>query len=194
MMTRLAVLVSGSGRSVRNLLELERAGDLATETVLVISSKAGVQALDHAAAFDVPTRVLKTAEITAALDDVLPDIVVMAGYLRRWPIPDHYVGKTINIHPSLLPRFGGKGFFGHHVHEAVLASGTNVSGCTVHYVTANYDEGPIIAQRTVEVRPGDDAATLADRVFEQELILLPSCIRLVAEGDVRLEGGRAVFT
>lgn len=181
----MAVLVSGSGRSLRNLLELERAGKLPVRTVLVISSKAGVAALDHAAAFGVPAKVLPAAEITAALDAVRPDLVVMAGYVRRWPIPPPWVGRTINIHPSLLPKFGGRGFFGHHVHEAVLASGDPKSGCTVHFVTADYDAGPVIAQRSVPVHSSDTPETLAARVFEQELLLLPEVIRDLAEGRVR---------
>lgn len=192
-MTRTAVLVSGSGRSLLNLLELERDGKLPTKTVLVISSKGGVKALDHAAAFDVPTEVLKPDSITAALDAARVDLVVMAGYLKRWPIPESYVGKAINIHPALLPLFGGKGMYGHHVHEAVIASGMRVSGCTVHFVTADYDTGPIIGQRTVPVHWDDDADSLASRVFGQECELLPQCVADVARGKIVLENGRSVL-
>lgn len=193
MSVRTAVLVSGSGRSLRNLLERERAGSLDTEIALVVSSRSGVGALKHAAAFEVPTRVLPTRNVTEALDDAGIELVVMAGYLRQWLLPEHYVGKTLNIHPSLLPLFGGKGYYGHHVHEAVRASGMRVSGCTVHYVTTDYDTGPIIAQRTCPVHPGDDAEAIAARVFEQELALLPESIQLHVSGAVRYESGRAVF-
>ncbi len=193
-MLRQAVLVSGSGRSLRNLLELERRGELPARTVLVISSKAGAGALEHAAAFNVPVQVLPVSGVTAALDEAAPDLVVMAGYLKCWDIPPRWVGRTINIHPALLPDFGGRGFFGHHVHEAVLRSGTKTSGCTVHFVTRDYDAGPIIAQRTVPVLPGDTADTLAARVFAEELELLPSVIRNIAAGRVRLDDGRVVRT
>jgi folate-dependent phosphoribosylglycinamide formyltransferase PurN len=94
----------------------------------------------------------------------------------------------MNIHPALLPRFGGDGMYGHHVHEAVLAAGAKVSGCTVHFVNNEYDEGPIIVQHAVEVREGDTPDTLADRVFEVECIAYPEAIRLFAEGRLRVEG------
>lgn len=191
---RTAVLASGTGRSLLNLLERERAGGLPTETALVIGSKPGIKALEYAEQFDVPHQVVEPGAITAALDEADIDLVVMAGYLKRWPIPDHYVGKTINIHPSLLPLFGGKGMYGHHVHEAVIASGMRVSGCTVHFVTENYDEGPIIGQRAVPVEWGDDADALARRVFEQECALLPECVAAVGSGQVQLRDGRAVRT
>lgn len=187
---KVAVLVSGSGRSLRNLLELSQSGALAAEIAAVVASKPGIGALEHAAAFGVKTTIAKVGEVTETLDAVRPDVVVMAGYLRPWPIPDRYVGRTINIHPSLLPLFGGKGFYGHFVHEAVLGSGMKVSGCTVHYVTPNYDEGPIILQRTTAVADDDDADSLAARVFKEELVALPEAIRLHLAGRLRIEGRR----
>ena len=191
-MTRTAILVSGTGRSLKNLLDLEQAGALPTETALVISSRPDVKALDHARARDIPSAVCKADALTDTLDAAEIDLVVMAGYLKRWPIPHAYVGKTINIHPALLPLFGGKGMYGHHVHEAVIASGMRVSGCTVHFVTPDYDDGPVIGQRTVPVLWDDDAETLAARVFEQECALLPECVAMVARGEVKLVGGRAL--
>ena len=158
---RLAVLVSGSGRSLLNLLEQERAGLLPATVELVVGSREGIGAPEHAPASGVRSVVRKVGEVTAALDAARCDLVVMAGYLKPWPIPDRWVGKTINIHPSLLPLFGGKGFYGRHVHEAVLASGMKVSGCTVHFVTPNYDEGPIILQSVCPVLDEDDADSLA---------------------------------
>lgn len=187
---RVAVLVSGSGRGLRNLLEAERAGSLPATISHVLASRAGIGALDHAREFGVPAAVTKVGEVTEALDAAAPDLVVMAGYLRPWPIPDRWVGRTINIHPSLLPLFGGKGYYGLHVHEAVLASGMKVSGCTVHFVTANYDDGPIILQRVVPVRDDDDAESLAARVFVEELVALPEAVRLFAEGRLRIDGRR----
>lgn len=187
---RLAVLVSGSGRSLRNLLELGAVGNLPGHVDLVIASRADAGALHHAQIFGVPSRVCKTSEVTAALDAVDPDLVVMAGYLKMWPLPEHYEGRTINIHPSLLPLFGGKGFYGHHVHQAVIESGMKVSGCTVHFVTAEYDQGPIIIQRTCPVLDDDSADSLATRVFTEELKALPEAISLFAEERLRVEGRR----
>ncbi|HYC77133.1 MAG TPA: phosphoribosylglycinamide formyltransferase [Planctomycetota bacterium] len=187
---RLAVLVSGSGRSLRNLLERSRAGTLPADVALVISSRADAGALQHAAAFGVKALTLKTGEVTAAIDAAKPDLVVMAGYLRAWPLPDRWAGRTINIHPALLPLFGGKGMYGRFVHEAALASGMKISGCTVHFVTQNYDDGPIIVQRTCPVLDDDDASTLAARVFAEELEALPEAIRLFAEDRLRIEGRR----
>src|SRR5690606_15282781 len=139
-------------------LELQRAGSLPAEIVLVVASRPGIGALEHAKEHGVRSVVLPPAEIAAALDEERVDLVILAGYLKRWPIPDRYIGKTINIHPSLLPLFGGKGFYGDRVHEAVLRSGMRVTGCTVHFVTPEFDAGPIIAQRAVPVLPGDDAS------------------------------------
>ena len=184
---RVAVLVSGTGRSLENLLHLEREGKLPTRIVLVVSSRAGVRALDIAETFGVPSRVLPPEEVTAALDEVEPDLVVMAGYTRLWPIPERYVGRTINIHPALLPRHGGRGFYGKRVHEAVLKAGDRVSGCTVHWVDDRYDTGPPIARREVPVLPGDTPETLADRVFAEELEVLPEVIRGIAEGRITMD-------
>ena len=187
MSLRTATLVSGSGRTLKNLLDLEAQGRLPITSVLVIASKPGIKAIEHARDAKVPVQVLKAKEVTAALDQAQPDLVVMAGYLKQWKIPDRYVGKAINIHPSLLPLFGGRGFYGRYVHEAALRSGMRVSGCTVHFVTKNYDEGPIIGQRAVPILPSDDADSLAARVFEAELELLPACIRGLAAGDSWLD-------
>jgi phosphoribosylglycinamide formyltransferase 1 len=187
---KIAVLVSGSGRSLKNLLEASRRGGAPFEVALVVASRDKIGAIDHARAFGVPCDVVGTSELTSRLDAAAPDLVVMAGFLKPWPIPTRWVGKTLNIHPSLLPLFGGKGFYGERVHAAVLESGMKVSGCTVHFVTENYDEGPIILQRTCEVKDDDDAHALAARVFAEELIALPEAIRLFAEGRLRIEGRR----
>ena len=125
--------------------------------------------------------------ITARLDQAGVDLVVMAGFLSLWPIPPAYEGRVVNIHPSLLPSFGGQGMFGHHVHEAVLRRGCKVSGCTVHFVTNAYDEGPILVQKTVPVLEDDTPDTLAARVFEQETLALPEALQLLAEGRVTVE-------
>lgn len=184
------VLVSGSGRTLLNLLQLERAGRLPIRITQVVSSKPGVRALEHAAAFDVPAAVAKPSETTAIIEKAGCRLIVMAGYLRRWPLPEHLEGRTINVHPSLLPLFGGKGFYGDHVHAAVLASGMRVSGATVHFVTEAYDEGPIIEQASVPVRDHDTVEALGARVFDAERELLPRVIRDLVAGRVWMEEGR----
>jgi phosphoribosylglycinamide formyltransferase-1 len=188
----LAVLVSGGGRSLQNLLDRSEAGRLPARVVRVIGSKAGIPALDRAARHQVPTSVCGADGVTAIVDEVRPDLVVMAGWLKHWPIPDRWVGRTINIHPALLPEFGGKGLYGMRVHEAVLAAGRKTSGCTVHFVTPEYDAGPVILQRTCPVLPEDTPETLAARVFEQELEALPDAISRIADGRVEMVAGRVV--
>jgi formyltetrahydrofolate-dependent phosphoribosylglycinamide formyltransferase len=116
------------------------------------------------------------------------DLVCMAGFLSMWRVPDELHGRVINIHPALLPDFGGQGMYGHHVHQAVLRAGRSESGCTVHFCNNEYDRGPIILQRKVPVRPDDTPESLAVRVFEQECMALPEVIQLFAEGRIRLEG------
>jgi folate-dependent phosphoribosylglycinamide formyltransferase PurN len=122
-----------------------------------------------------------------------PDLVCFAGWLHLLPIADDFRLKVLNIHPSLLPAFGGKGMYGHRVHEAVLAYGAKVSGCTVHYADDTYDTGPILVQKCVPVEEGDDPDTLAARVFTAECEAYPEAIRLIAAGRVRVEGRRVVI-
>jgi formyltetrahydrofolate-dependent phosphoribosylglycinamide formyltransferase len=126
--------------------------------------------------------------IAAQLKAAKVDLVVQAGWLCLWHIPEAYKNRVMNIHPALLPSFGGQGMWGHHVHEAVLKTGCKVSGCTVHFCTNEYDEGPIIAQRCCPVQENDTPDTLAERVFEQECIAYPEAIRLFAAGKLAVEG------
>lgn len=191
---KVVVMVSGGGRHLKHLLELERTGKLPVHIVSVIASKAGIGALDHAAAYGVPASVMNSELIADHLATTGAEWVVMAGWLRKWDIPNVWIGRTLNIHPSLLPLFGGKGFFGHHVHEAVLASGMRVSGCSVHFVTRDYDAGPLIVQRACHVEPFDSVATLANRVFAEELQALPEAIRLVVSNKAMLVDGKTVFS
>jgi len=199
---RLAVLLSGGGRTLQNFIELIGEGKLPATVELVISSRPDAGGLTKARAAGIPTKVItkkgKTTEqfsneITRSLDEVSPDLICLAGFLCFYTIPDQYAGKVINIHPALLPSFGGQGMYGHHVHEAVLEAGCKVSGCTVHFADNEYDHGPIILQRTVPVLDEDTPDSLADRVFEQEKIAYPEAIRLFAEGRLRIVGTR-VFT
>jgi formyltetrahydrofolate-dependent phosphoribosylglycinamide formyltransferase len=194
---RLGVLLSGSGRTLTNLLEWIRAGRLNAEVTCVIASRQckGVD-LGRSAGIEthlVPYRQIGdlatySDRIAALLDQAGVDLVCLAGFLSMWLVPETYAGRVMNIHPALLPMFGGKGMFGHHVHQAVLTAGCKVSGASVHYVTNEYDAGPIIAQQCVPVLPGDDAETLAARVFETECELYPRAVAMHAAGLLRIDG------
>ena len=179
---RLAVLLSGGGRTMLNIHDRILAGSLAAEISLVVASRPCAGA-DRAVARGLHTLVipgtLSEADFSRLLDDHRIDLVVLAGYLRLLPIPASYEGRIINIHPSLLPRHGGPGMYGHHVHEAVLKAGDAESGCTVHLCSREYDKGRIILQRRCPVLPGDTPDTLAARVFEQELLAMPEAIASV---------------
>ena len=140
-----------------------------------------------------PDTTTYSARITEILDECGVELAIQAGFLSLWHIPPQYEDKVMNIHPGLLPKYGGRGMWGHHVHEAVLAAGCKVSGCTVHFVTNDYDAGPVILQRTAPVQPGDDADTLAARVFEQECIAYPEAIRLFADGKLSVDGNTVII-
>jgi formyltetrahydrofolate-dependent phosphoribosylglycinamide formyltransferase len=118
------------------------------------------------------------------------DLVCMAGFLSLWRVPERLRGRVMNIHPALLPEFGGRGMYGRRVHEAVLAAGKNMSGCTVHFCDNEYDHGPIILQRQVPVLPDDTHESLAARVFEAECLAYPQAIELFGEGRLRLTDDR----
>lgn len=199
---RTAVLISGSGRTLANFIEQAGAGTLPIEIVLVISSHADVKGNDITRAAGIPLEIIPRKgtpkeefdrRIDAALDAARPDLVCLAGFICHWQIPARYDGKVMNIHPALIPRYCGKGFHGHHVHEAVLASGDRESGCTVHFANNDYDAGPIILQKRVPVLPDDTPDTLAARVFEQETIAYPEAIRLFAAGRLQLSGGKVLI-
>ncbi len=186
---RLAVLISGSGRTLANLLERSAAGSLAATVDLVLANRDLIGGLEIAAAAGVPTVVLPrvgqplAAWSNAVFDRIRAagvDLVVMAGFLQLLEIPADFTGRVINIHPSLLPAFGGKGFYGEHVHRAVLERGCTVSGCTVHFVDNEYDHGRIILQQAVPVLPEDDHERLAVRVFKAECDTLPAAINQLA--------------
>lgn len=175
-----------------NLHERIVDGTLNATIERVISSRGDVLGVQRAKELGLPVKVVERAKrdaaafqssLTSAVSDV--DLVCMAGFLSLWQIPDAYSGRVINIHPALLPDFGGPGMYGHHVHEAVLAAGRTESGCTVHYCDNEYDHGPIILQRKVPVLPDDSADSLAARVFEQECIAYPEAIRRIADGSLR---------
>lgn len=200
---RIAVLLSGTGRTLANLIARADRQELAIEISMVVSSKASVRGLEIAEAHGIPTATIErrhhdsvksfSKALTAAIPVDAIDIVVMAGFLQLYQLPEALRDRVINIHPSLLPLFGGKGYYGHHVHEAVLQSGMRVSGCTVHFVDNGYDTGPIIAQQTCEIAPDDNADDLAARVFDVECELLPQALSWLQKGWVQMNSGTPHF-
>lgn len=176
---RLGILLSGSGSTYANLVEAIAAGRVPALIAVVVSSRADAFGLVRAERFGHPRVVASTpAAVTAALMEHGAEWVAMCGWLRFWDPPKPFAGRTINIHPSLLPRHGGRGMYGIHVHTAVLASGDRESGCTVHQVAGAYDSGAILAQSQVPVLAGDTAETLQQRVQAAERELYP---RVLAE-------------
>jgi len=201
MKKRVAILISGRGSNMRSLMAAASAPDFPAEIALVISnigSAAGIQfAADAGIATEiVPHKAYESREafdraVSAHLEEAKIDIVCLAGFMRilsDW-FASRWQGRMINIHPSLLPLFKGT-----HVHEQALQAGVRVSGCTVHFVVPELDAGPIIAQATVPVKSDDTPETLAARVLVEEHKLYPAALKLLAEGKVRLEAGRAVFS
>jgi phosphoribosylglycinamide formyltransferase-1 len=197
---RLGVLISGGGRTLQNFLDLSAAGRLRARVVKVISTRPDAYGLERARAAGVPAVTIRRTDfetvgefseaVTAELQAEGVELVAMAGFLSFYRIPDAYAGRVMNIHPALLPSFGGKGFYGDRVHQAVLDYGCKVSGCTVHFASNRYDKGPVILQKTVPVLDDDDVHTLADRVFAMEAQAYPEAIDLFAEGRLRIEGRR----
>lgn len=198
---RLAVLISGGGRTLMNLHQRIVSGELYAEITAVISSRADVAGVTRARDAGLTTSVIQRramseeafqTAVTAAVGDA--DLVCMAGFLSLWRIPDRMTGRVLNIHPALLPEFGGLGMYGRRVHEAVLAAGKTQSGCTVHFCDNDYDHGPIILQRKVPVHPNDTPDELAARVFAEECIAYPEAIRLFIEDRIRIQDGRVSVT
>lgn len=194
----LAVLLSGSGRTLQNLIDKIEQGSLDAEIVVVISSRADAFGLQRARRHGIPTAVVErerfkdaeefSNEITAKLDAYNIDLVIMAGFNCLYKIPEKYMGRVMNIHPSLIPSFCGKNYWGERVHKAVLDSGVKVTGCTVHFADNTYDNGPIILQRVVPVLDGDTPESLARRVFKEECVAYPEAIRLFQQGRLKIEG------
>lgn len=193
-MTRVAVLASGSGTNLQAILDHARelGTQAAAQVVLVASDHADAGALARARDAGITALALDRAARTTGLLTLLSahrvELLVLAGYMRLVPpnVVSHFRGRLLNIHPALLPAFGGAGMYGSRVHEAVIARGTRVSGVTVHFVDEHYDEGPIIAQWPVPVLPDDSADSLAKRVLAVEHQLYPRVVEAVAAGHVRL--------
>jgi formyltetrahydrofolate-dependent phosphoribosylglycinamide formyltransferase len=193
----LAVLISGGGRTLLNLDRRIREKSLAANIRIVISSRPDVIGVERARASGIETKIIDRESLSAEVfQDHLSraaagvDLVCMAGFLSLWRIPEEFLGRVINIHPALLPDFGGVGMYGLKVHRAVLASGRLESGCTVHFCDNEYDHGPIILQRRVAVLPNDTPDLLAARVFEEECIAYPEAINQIAAGRVRYHEGK----
>lgn len=192
----IAVFLSGGGTTLQNLIDRIADGSLPVRIVQVVSSRPDAYGIERAKAAGLPVEVVQrklfpTIEVFSEHNFDLcrkagAKLVCLAGYLQLLRIPADYRGRVINIHPALLPSFGGKGMYGHHVHEAVLRSGAKVSGCTIHVVDDQYDHGPIVAQQEVPVRHDDTPETLAARVFEAECELYPEVIRAFVSGKVTI--------
>lgn len=197
----LAVLLSGTGRTLQNLINKIEQGSLDAEIKVVVSSRADAPGLQRAKKHGIPTVVVErkrykgveefSNEITTQLAKYSEvDLVIMAGFNCLYRIPDKYMGRVMNIHPALIPLFCGKNYWGEKVHKAVLDSGVKVSGCTVHFADNTYDNGPIILQRVVPVVDGDTPESLAKRVFEEECLAYPMAIHLFHQGRLKIEGRR----
>lgn len=201
MTTRLVVLLSGGGRSLQNLIDRTAAGTLDAEIVDVIASRANAGGLERAVAAGVPCTAIDPRDhdddsfrraLYERIDRAAPDLIVLAGYTTLFPMDARYEHKVINIHPALLPKFGGKGYYGMRVHRAVVEAGEKRSGCTVHFVDGRYDRGPIILRRKVRLDADETPDTVAAKVFAEECEALPEAIALFGAGRLRVEGSRVV--
>jgi len=196
---RLGVLISGGGTTLINILEYIKQGKLNAEVGIVICSRSTVAGVERAKNAGLEVEIIRRKDhpdidefskrIEAELVAANIDLIIQGGWLCLWKIPDRYENRVMNIHPALLPSFGGQGMWGHHVHEAVLKSGCKISGCTVHFCTNEYDKGPIIVQRSCQVKDDDTPETLAARVFEQECIAYPQAINMFAGGKMKIHNG-----
>ncbi len=200
----IAVLVSGGGTNLQALIDAQKSGIIKSGRIrLVISNKDGAYALERAKNAGIETyTVLKKnfygqqgfeSELIRILDENKIDLIVLAGFMSILSenFTSHYQNKILNVHPSLIPSFCGEGFYGLHVHEAVLKKGVKVTGATVHIVNEIPDGGPIIMQRAVEVRDGDTPEALQKRVMEQaEWKILPESVELMCSGKIKIENGR----
>lgn len=190
---RIGALISGGGRTVTHLADALRAASVPATIAVVIAHRPDLPGVERCRSAGLRVEVTaavgqeaRADEVDRLLVEAGTDLVLLAGYLRRFRLGSRWAGRTINIHPSLLPKFGGKGMYGDRVHAAVLAAGERESGCTVHAVDDEYDRGPILLQRRCPVLPGDDPATLAARVFAEERIALAAVVSDIAAGRMPL--------
>lgn len=207
-MLRVVVCVSGGGTNLQAIIDgIARGAIFHTEIVRVVCNNPGARALERAEAAgidsvcvspkDYSDRESFEAALIRAVDEVSPDLVVLAGFMVKVPaeLIRKYVHRIINVHPSLIPAFCGTGYYGLRVHEAALARGVKITGATVHFVDDGMDTGPIIMQKAVEVHEDDTPETLQKRVMQEaEWVILPWCINLIAAGQVKVENGRVTVT
>jgi phosphoribosylglycinamide formyltransferase 1 len=202
MLKRIGVLVSGGGTNLQAIIDAVNSRLIQAEIGIVVANKAGIHALERATKHHIPTQVIdhrqypSVIEFTQAILEVMRkfqiDLICLAGFLRIIDrlLIDAYPNRILNIHPALLPAFGGKGMYGHHVHEAVIASGVKYSGATVHLVTPETDAGPIVAQGIVAVTDDDTPESLTAKVLQIEHRIYPEAIQLVLEDRVTIDGFR----
>ncbi|HEX7377515.1 MAG TPA: phosphoribosylglycinamide formyltransferase [Pirellulales bacterium] len=201
---RLAVLISGGGTTLRNLIEKIGAGELDATIALVVSSNPAAGGLAYAREAGIDTTVIERRghandeDFSRAVFDACRRVdchlVVMGGFLKFVAIPADFEWRVVNIHPALIPAFCGHGFYGQRVHQAVLDYGAKISGCTVHFVDNQYDHGPILLQRAVDVYDDDTAQTLAARVFATECEAYPEALRRIASGRLAAGGRRVTYS
>ena len=201
---RIAVLISGGGTTLRNLIQTIESGDLNARIGLVLSSRATAGGLRFARRASLESRVVDPAqfdstenfsnEIFDACRQANVQLVAMGGFLKHVLVPPDFTNRVMNIHPALIPAFCGKGYYGVRVHRAVLEYGAKLTGCTVHFVDNEYDHGPIILQQTVPVLPEDTLNSLAARVFETECRIYPEAVQLFADGRLRVDGRRVIIS
>lgn len=184
---RIGAMISGSGRTVANLAERIRLDGIPAEIVAVVAHREDLPGVELCRRAGLPVSIESASpaetladRIDARLEAAGVEVVCLCGYLRRFRVAPRWSGRAVNIHPSLLPAFGGRGFHGRRVHEAVLAAGCRESGCSVHFATDEYDAGPLLLQRRCPVRPDDTPESLAERVFAEEREALPEAIRRLA--------------
>jgi len=201
---RLVVLLSGGGTTLENIMERIEAGKLRAQVVLVVSSKEGVKGIARAQKRGIPTEVVPSAryregkrtdwtafsrEVSRVVMAAEPDLVLLAGFMCFFQLPPALESKVMNIHPALIPAFAGHNMYGEKVHEAVVQRGAKVSGCTVHFVTNEYDAGPIIVQRVCQITSEDSADAVASKVFREECEAYPEAIRLFLDGRLAVKDG-----
>lgn len=205
MRLNLCVFASGNGSNLNAVIKASLSGKLSSRVKLVISNNSGSGALKTAAKYKIPNKHISqklfnsqsefTKQILAELRKHKIDLILLAGYMKMLDpmIIKKYHNRIINIHPALLPKFGGKGMYGIHVHEAVLNAGEQITGATVHFVNEVYDNGAIIMQKKVKVKPGDDALTLQTRVLRAEHKLYPEAIKLFEDGRIRVRNNKVII-
>jgi phosphoribosylglycinamide formyltransferase-1 len=203
----IAVLISGTGRTLKNLLDRIAEGTLDVDIRLVVSSSERALGLQYAEQNNIPIAIVKSSEFptTSAFSKAVFDAcraekveyVAMAGYLKLLEIPEDFENKVLNIHPSLLPNYGGEKLYGRHVHHAVITAGEEESGATVHFANNKFDDGPIILRKIVPVKKNDSVESLSDRVLQDaEFKLYPIVLQAFAENRVKLENidGKSLVT